>query len=250
MSVSANAAADKRALAMAEAGNAALTGGGTIPREKAAPVGAVGQQESMAPGTPVGSTAEPEAPRGAGTARRKKAVPPESAARQEAVAPEAPTADVATTRQAAAPPLPAAAEREPALADKSGGAREMEQVLKAWPDIMSALRRAKPSLYPAFLNAAPLRAEGGVLTVGFPEGDELSMGMAERQDNKDVFAGLLGKFLDSCPQARYEYYLGEPPLPVDQPEPVNDISRRFGGQEVEPPDDYEEEMRHLFDDME
>ena len=126
--------------------------------------------------------------------------------------------------------------------------QEMEQIQKAWPDVLRALKQTKPSLYPAFISAAPLRLVDGVLTVGFPEGEELSLGMAERPANKDYFAELLSKFPIDCRQVHYVYYRGEALSPAGQPAPVDDLSRRFGGSEVTPEVEYDEELELFFDD--
>ncbi|MCL2766983.1 MAG: DNA polymerase III subunit gamma/tau, partial [Peptococcaceae bacterium] len=139
-------------------------------------------------------------------------------------------------------------EQESTVAVQSNLSQELEQIRKTWPDIMDAMRRAKPSLYPAFLSAAPLDMVNGLLTVGFPEGEVVSLGMAERPANKEFFAGLLSKYSESSLQVNYTYYQGENPLPIAKPAPVSDISRRFSGEEVSTPDDHEDELRLLFDD--
>ena len=142
------------------------------------------------------------------------------------------------------------AEQDPSDTAATEQTQEMERIRTVWPDIMDALRRGKPSLYPAFLNAAPLEIVNGLLTVGFPEGEELSFGMADRAVNKEFFTDLLGKFFDAGAHVHYVYYKGEVPIPAGKQAPVNDISRRFGGHEVNAPEDYDDEMRLLFDEEE
>ena len=137
---------------------------------------------------------------------------------------------------------------EPPPGNEAAESLELEQLRQAWPELLGALKRAKPSLYPAFLSAAPLRVVDGVLTVGFPEGEELSLGMAERPVNKEFFAELLGRFPLACRQVHYVYYAGAAPLPAVPPAPLEDISRRFGGAEVTPDDEYDEELEFMFDD--
>lgn len=150
--------------------------------------------------------------------------------------------------------VPAPAELEgvpPTIPDATPGGEEvasddveLERVRKVWPRLMDTLRRDKPPLWPAFSSAAPLQVQGRTLTVGLPEEAELAMARVELPANKKFFEELLERFLEAAWQVRYQFYQGEPPLPLVPPsEPVDDISRRFKGQEVA-----EEEIGSLFDD--
>ncbi|OPY59179.1 MAG: DNA polymerase III subunit tau [Pelotomaculum sp. PtaU1.Bin035] len=109
---------------------------------------------------------------------------------------------------------------------------DLDKIKASWGNIMGMLRKERPPLYPNFIKAVPLHVGGRRLTVGFPEGEELVKEMAERSDNKKYFEDLLGKALGEGWQVVYKYYHGEVRIPVIQPAPKDDISRRFGGGEI------------------
>lgn len=145
-------------------------------------------------------------------------------------------------------------ELEDTISEKLGGTvgREavpevnLDQVRASWGDIMGALRKERPPIYPNFIKAVPLQVQERSLIVGFPEGAELALGMAERPENKRYFEELLGKFFSGEWQVVYKFYQGEIRMPTVRIEPANDISRRFNGKEVIPEDDTE--LSSLFDD--
>jgi len=122
----------------------------------------------------------------------------------------------------------------------------LEQVRASWGDIMEALRKERPPIYPNFIKAVPLQVREHSLSAGFPEGAELACAMAERPENKKYFEELLGKFFSGEWQVNYRFYQGEIHMPAVRVEPANDISRRFNGKEVIPAD--EAELSSLFDD--
>lgn len=121
---------------------------------------------------------------------------------------------------------------------------EFKRVWSAWTEILDELRRDRPPLYPSFTKTAPLQVRDRNLLVGFPEGEELALRMAERPDNKKFLEELLSKFFSAEWQVSYKFYQGEIRLPVAPPERANDISRRFRGQEVSLAD--ENELNSLF----
>jgi len=121
----------------------------------------------------------------------------------------------------------------------------LDLVRNSWGDIIGALRKERPPLYPNFIKAVPLQVQEHCLIAGFPEGEDLAYAMAERPENKKYFEKLLGKFLSGEWQVLYKFYQGEIQMPAVRVEPANDISRRFKGKEVIPEDDPE---GSLFDD--
>ncbi|BAF58232.1 DNA polymerase III, gamma/tau subunits [Pelotomaculum thermopropionicum SI] len=145
-------------------------------------------------------------------------------------------------RQAAPAPVPVAV---PALPQKQvqeaggpGGPAEavsLEQVREAWEDLMNAMRKERLPLYTNYSKAAPLAVKGRVLVVGFPEGEALFKEIAEMPENKKYFEGLLGRFFKGEWQAAFKFYRGRIPLPRRREapaEPVADVKRRFGGEEI------------------
>lgn len=121
----------------------------------------------------------------------------------------------------------------------------LEQVQASWGEIVGALREERPLLYPNFRKAVPLKTQEHILIVGFPEGEDLALGMAERPENKIYLEELLSRFLSGKWQVVNRYYQGEMHVPAVREEPANDISRRFEGKEVSPE---EGPALSLFDD--
>jgi len=121
----------------------------------------------------------------------------------------------------------------------------LDQVRACWGEIMRTLRKERPPLYPGYIKAVPLQVQEHGLIVGFPEGEDFALGMAERSENKKYFEELLGKFFGGEWQVVYKSYQGKIHMPAVKPEPANDISRRFNGKEVILEDEPE---GSLFDD--
>lgn len=131
--------------------------------------------------------------------------------------------------------------RQEQAAEKSGvnaqekGAVPLEQVRESWGDIVDTLRKERLPLYHNYLKAVPLMVKGRGLVVGFPEGEALVKEMAERPDNKKYLEGLLGKFFEGEWQVAFKFYQGKINLPEKRQvskEPVVDVKRRFGGEEI------------------
>lgn len=121
----------------------------------------------------------------------------------------------------------------------------LDQVRASWGEIVEALRTERPLLYSNYRKAVPLKTQEHILIVGFPEGEDLALGMAERPENKIYFEELLNRFLSGKWQVVNKYYQGKVNLPAAGAEPANEISRRFKGKEVIPEDG---PALSLFDD--
>lgn len=130
-------------------------------------------------------------------------------------------------------------EKKPAGPQESG-AVPLEQVRESWGGIMETLRKERLPLYHNYLKAVPLVVKGRGLVVGFPEGEDLVKGMAERPENKKYLENLLGKVFKGEWQVAFRFYQGKISLPQRAPaapSPVLDVKRRFGGEEINLEDD-------------
>jgi len=181
---------------------------------------APGRQETMATGTSPPGQGESTKSRPAPLGREDVAVKQAALLGRE---------EVAATRTA--PPR----REEAALKGGIGeGGVSLEQVRESWYNIMETLRSERLPLYFNFTKAAPMAVKGRGLVVGFPEGEDLSREMAEQ--NKKYLEELLGRFFKGEWQVAFSTYQGKVGLPGKRPaagkEPVADVKRRFGGEEI------------------
>ncbi|MCL6635714.1 MAG: DNA polymerase III subunit gamma/tau, partial [Peptococcaceae bacterium] len=180
---------------------------------------------------------------------RETAAPPARRSQDSAAAGAPGTPAAGEKRARAGEPAPGAGEAvrtgqvvsppQEAVPDKAAAGPEapvpLERVREIWKDLMDTLRKERLPLYPNYVKAVPLVVKGRGLVVGFPEGEGFSMAVAEQSENKKYLEELLGRFFEGEWQVAFKFYQGRAGLPERKQaarEPVQDVKRRFGGEEI------------------
>ena len=111
--------------------------------------------------------------------------------------------------------------------------QELEQVLEHWEEVLDTLHRNKPFLYPVFAVAAPLKVRSRRLTIGIPEGDDLSLMAVELPDNKQFINDLFGRIMGGNWQVDYQPGQVRPAVRTKKTESTAEIGRRFDAEEID-----------------
>lgn len=115
------------------------------------------------------------------------------AAAPQKEAKEVQKADAVSKKRPSAEKPPAQPEAESAGLPNSAPAKASNagDIMKAWPQIMQAVKKEKMTLYTFLLNAKPTSLEGERLTVTFPENGGIYAAAVEKDENRQLLERII-----------------------------------------------------------